>query len=115
MSQRHRGIGKDLCGRVHAVTGVECYLPDTHFPHPHRSLDGDSWHDGLCTTCAGGGTTQVAPGNTTPNSTSDTTRDASGNTTRDTTDDAIGAICPRCNGTGFEPIALIDPDTYQPG
>lgn len=84
MSQLHRGQGKDLCGRVHGVTGIECVLPDTHFPHPHHSLDGETWHDGLCSRCAGGGT-------------------------HDHT------TCDRCNGTGFEPIALPDPDTYQAG
>jgi hypothetical protein len=50
-----RGQGKDLCGRVHALTGAECYLPDTHYPRPHQALSGDSWHDGLCTQCAGSG------------------------------------------------------------
>ncbi|GAB2658585.1 hypothetical protein GCM10009743_38510 [Kribbella swartbergensis] len=84
MSELRRGVGKDLCGRVHAVTGVECYLPDTHYPSPHQSIEGDSWHDGLCSKCAGGGTWN------------------------DTT-------CDRCNGAAFEPVTLIDPDTYQPG
>ena len=55
MSEPTRGMGKDLCGRVHAVTGAECYLPDTHYPRPHQALSGDSWHDGLCTECAGSG------------------------------------------------------------
>ncbi|MEV0287595.1 hypothetical protein AB0H36_26070 [Kribbella sp. NPDC050820] len=86
MSELRRGVGKDVCGRVHAITGVECYLPDTHYPNPHHSIEGDSWHDGLCSRCAGGGT--------------DTDADA---------------VCPRCNGTAFEPVALIDPETYQPG
>ena len=61
MSQLRRGVGTDLCGRVHAVTGVECYLADTHYPAPHRSMDGDSWHDGLCSQCAGGGTWNATP------------------------------------------------------
>ena len=56
MTELPRGIGKDLCGRVHAITGAECYLPDTHYPRPHHSLTEESWHDGLCTTCAGAGT-----------------------------------------------------------
>ena len=55
MSEPSRGLGKDLCGRVHALTDAECYLPDTHFPRPHQSLSGESWHDGLCTLCAGSG------------------------------------------------------------
>ncbi|NIK60476.1 hypothetical protein [Kribbella shirazensis] len=55
MSEPSRGLGKDLCGRVHALTGAECYLPDTHYPRPHQALSGDSWHDGLCTRCAGSG------------------------------------------------------------
>ena len=55
MSEPARGLGKDLCGRVHAVTGAECYLPDTHYPRPHHALSGDSWHDGLCSRCAGSG------------------------------------------------------------
>ncbi|MET9272753.1 hypothetical protein [Kribbella sp. NPDC003557] len=55
MTEPSRGLGKDLCGRVHALTGVECYLPDTHYPRPHQALSGDSWHDGLCTQCAGSG------------------------------------------------------------
>ena len=55
MSEPSRGLGKDLCGRVHALTGAECYLPDTHYPRPHQALTGDSWHDGLCTQCAGSG------------------------------------------------------------
>jgi hypothetical protein len=59
MPELLRGQGKDLCGRVHGDTGAECYLPDTHFPRPHQSLNGTSWHDGLCTTCAGGGTHQA--------------------------------------------------------
>ncbi|TDD25459.1 hypothetical protein E1218_14875 [Kribbella turkmenica] len=84
MSELRRGVGKDLCGRVHAVTGVECYLADTHYPAPHQSLDGDSWHDGLCSKCAGGGIIHGLP-------------------------------CDRCNTTGVEPVALIDPDSYQPG
>jgi hypothetical protein len=69
---------------VHGITGIECYLPDTHFPEPHQSLTGESWHDGLCSKCAGGGTWH-------------------------------NITCDRCNATGFEPIALIDPETYQPG
>ncbi|MEV5962520.1 hypothetical protein AB0L70_12205 [Kribbella sp. NPDC051952] len=84
MSELSRGSGKDICGRVHAITGIECYLPDTHFPRPHHSLTGESWHDGLCTQCAGSGI-------------------------------HADALCPRCNGTAFEPIALTDPTTYQPG
>ncbi|MEU8226516.1 hypothetical protein [Kribbella sp. NPDC048915] len=55
MSEPSRGLGKDLCGRVHALTGAECYLPDTHYPRPHHALSGESWHDGLCTRCAGSG------------------------------------------------------------
>ncbi|MFG1908019.1 hypothetical protein [Kribbella sp. NPDC048928] len=55
MSEPFRGLGKDLCARIHAVTGAECYLPDTHYPRPHQALSGDSWHDGLCTHCAGSG------------------------------------------------------------
>ncbi|MFF0340656.1 hypothetical protein [Kribbella sp. NPDC004875] len=55
MSEPSRGLGKDLCGRVHALTGAECYLPDTHYPRPHHSLSGESWHDGLCTRCSGSG------------------------------------------------------------
>jgi len=27
VSEPSRGLGKDLCGRVHALTGAECYLP----------------------------------------------------------------------------------------
>ena len=54
-------MGVDLCGRVHAITGIECYLPDTHYPRPHHSLTGESWHDGLCTHCAGAGTQAGAP------------------------------------------------------
>jgi len=84
LSQLRRGVGKDLCGRVHAVTGVECYLADAHYPRPHQSLDGDSWHDGLCSKCTGAGSWR-------------------------------DFICDRCNGAGFEPIELIDPETYQPG
>jgi hypothetical protein len=84
VGELRRGVGKDLCGRVHGVTGVECVLADTHFPRPHQSLDGETWHDGLCSKCAGGGTHH-------------------------------DYICDRCNGAGFEPIELIDPDTYQPG
>ena len=79
-----RGMGTDLCGRVHAITGIECYLPDTHYPRPHHSLTGESWHDGLCTQCAGAGTQ------------ADTT-------------------CSRCNGTAFEPLILLSPDTSHPG
>jgi hypothetical protein len=55
VSEPSRGLGKDLCARIHAVTGAECYLPDTHYPRPHQALSGDSWHDGLCTHCAGSG------------------------------------------------------------
>jgi hypothetical protein len=55
VSEPSRGQGKDLCGRVHALTGAECYLPDTHYPRPHQALSGDVWHDGLCTQCAGSG------------------------------------------------------------
>ena len=84
MSELRRGVGKDLCGRVHGVTGMECCLPDTHYPRPHQSLDGESWHDGLCSKCAGGGTWN-------------------------------GTTCDRCNAAGFEPVELIDPETYQPG
>jgi len=84
LSELRRGVGKDLCGRVHAVTGVECYLADTHYPRPHLSMEGESWHDGLCSKCVGAGHW------------SDLT-------------------CDRCNGAGFEPVELIDPETYQPG
>ena len=84
MSQVRRGVGRDLCGRVHAVLGVECYLADTHYPSPHESLEGESWDDGLCSKCAGGGV-------------------------------LAGYTCDRCNGAGFEPVELIDPETYQPG
>ncbi|TDW23317.1 hypothetical protein [Kribbella kalugense] len=55
MSETSRGLGTDLCGRVHALTGAECYLPDTHYPRPHHALSGEAWHDGLCTQCAGSG------------------------------------------------------------
>ena len=55
MNEQPRGLGKDLCGRVHAHTGAECYLPDTHDPRPHHSLTDQTWHDGLCTQCAGSG------------------------------------------------------------
>lgn len=55
MSQVGRGSGKDVCGRVHAVIGSECYLPDAHYPWPHQSVEGESWHDGLCSKCAGSG------------------------------------------------------------
>jgi hypothetical protein len=47
-------------------------------------MDGETWHDGLCSKCAGGGTRH-------------------------------DFTCDRCNGAGFEPIELIDPETYQPG
>ena len=50
-----RGMGTDLRGPVHAITGIECYLPDTRYPRPHHSLTGESWHGGLCTQCAGAG------------------------------------------------------------
>ncbi|WP_328521802.1 hypothetical protein [Kribbella sp. NBC_00359] len=60
-SRLDRGMGVDLCGRVHAITGIECYLPDTHYPRPHHSLTGESWHDGLCTHCAGAGTQAGTP------------------------------------------------------
>lgn len=53
---RHRRVGQDLCRRQHAVTGIECCLPDTHYPRAHQALDGSSWHDGLCDKCRGGGT-----------------------------------------------------------
>jgi hypothetical protein len=55
VSETSRGLGTDLCGRVHALTDAECYLPDTHYPRPHHALSGESWHDGLCTQCAGSG------------------------------------------------------------
>jgi hypothetical protein len=55
VNEQPRGLGKDLCGRVHAHTGAECYLPDTHYPRPHQSLTDETWHDGLCTQCAGSG------------------------------------------------------------
>ena len=45
--------GKDLCRRRNARTGAECSLADTHYPRPHRALDGSQWHDGLCPNCLG--------------------------------------------------------------
>ncbi|MEU5875965.1 hypothetical protein [Spirillospora sp. NPDC047279] len=51
-----RGVGRDLCGRRHALTQVECLLPDTHYPGAHYALDGTTWHDGLCQGCHGDGT-----------------------------------------------------------
>lgn len=50
-----RRPGRDLCQRRHALTQVECVLPDTHYPRPHLSLDGSTWHDGLCSECHGDG------------------------------------------------------------
>jgi DnaJ-class molecular chaperone len=50
-----RRPGSDLCGRRHAVTGMECCLADTHYPRAHVGLDGSTWHDGLCDKCRGGG------------------------------------------------------------
>lgn len=50
-----RRPGRDLCGRIHPSTRAECALPDTHYPHPHRSLTDESWHDALCVTCHGNG------------------------------------------------------------
>ncbi|MFF2651743.1 hypothetical protein [Streptomyces sp. NPDC058045] len=44
--------------RRHAGTGVECCLPDTHYPRPHHALDGTLWHDGLCPVCGGDGTAE---------------------------------------------------------
>ncbi|TCC05437.1 hypothetical protein [Kribbella soli] len=90
MSETARGLGKDLCGRVHALTGTECYLPDTHYPRPHQALSGDSWHDGLCTQCAGSGVQSEMQSGT-----------------------RSDFLCPTCNGTAFEPLTL--PETYQPG
>ncbi|TCC33374.1 hypothetical protein [Kribbella sindirgiensis] len=90
MSEPSRGLGKDLCGRVHAVTGLECYLPDTHYPQPHQALFGGSWHDGLCTRCAGSGVQSEVQAGV-----------------------RFEFLCAACNGTAFEPLTL--PDTYQPG
>ncbi|WP_419999639.1 hypothetical protein [Streptomyces boninensis] len=53
--RRRNQPGTDLCGRRQAITQVECYLPDTHYPHPHAAIDGTVWHDALCHGCHGSG------------------------------------------------------------
>ena len=68
--------GADLCLRRHAETGAECCLTDSHYPRPHRDINGSIWHDGLCPECHGGGTVL----------------------------DTV--VCPSCNGVGFALLEL---------